>query len=84
MRRRVGHRETGRAARASREPVSDVNLWRHADVARIRPMSCSSEDDPSENVSPQLDALVAMALVLLLGDGTRVGYLVARIARWLV
>ena len=49
-------------------------------------MSCSSEDDPSEleNVSPQLDALVAMALVLLLGEGTRVGYLVARIARWLM
>ena len=36
-------------------------------------MSCSSEDDPSENVSPQLDALVAMALVLLLGGGTRSG-----------
>ena len=33
-------------------------------------MSCSSEADPSENVSPQLDALVAMALVLLLGEGT--------------
>ena len=48
-------------------------------------MSCSSEDYPSENVSPQLDALVAMALVvLLLGGGTRAGYLVARIARWLM
>ena len=47
-------------------------------------MSCSSEDYPSENVSPQLDARVAMALVLLLGGGIRAGYLVARIARWLM
>jgi hypothetical protein len=47
-------------------------------------MSCSSEDDLSENAIPQLDALVAMALVLLLGGGTRLGYLVARIAQWLM
>lgn len=50
----------------------------------IRPMSTSPQDYPPEDVSPELGALVAIALVLLLGGGARVGYFAARIVLWLM
>lgn len=84
MRGRVGHRETGRATRDSIEPVSDVAFGDISDVARDSTMSSSPQDYPPEDVSPELGALVAIALVLLLGGGARVGYFAARIVRWLV
>ena len=84
MRGRVGHRETGKAARANTEPVSDVAFGDLSDVACDSTNVQLSRDYPPEDVSPELGALVAIALVLLLGGGARVGYVAARIVRWLV
>ena len=54
-------------------------------ASSVDPMPISPEDYPPEELSPELRALAAMRLVLVLAAVLGVGYVAAPlIARWLV
>ena len=65
-------------------PVAACCLYERLPDAHDAPMAVSPEDYPPEELTPELRALVATALVWLLALVLGAGYVAVRVTQWLL